>query len=88
MPGEWTRPGDTGADGVGVDLRGLAPSTTGWRRPAQAIPLAGTPDEMAEGLLAFGREGISHLQLVLLPTTPAGIAAFAPVMELLDRSVR
>jgi probable F420-dependent oxidoreductase len=44
-------------------------STTGWRRPAQAIPLAGTPEEMAEGLLAFGREGISHLQLVLLPTT-------------------
>lgn len=50
-------------------------------------PLTGSPEEIAEGLLGFAREGISHLQVWLAPSTPAGIEAFEPVLELLDKSV-
>jgi probable F420-dependent oxidoreductase len=49
------------------------------------VPLAGSPDELTEELRAFGRAGITHLQVMLLPSTPAGITAFAPVLQILDR---
>jgi len=39
---------------------------------------------VAESLLGFAREGISHLQVWLAPNTLAGVEAFAPVLELLD----
>ena len=45
----------------------------------------GTKEELAEGLRAFARAGISHVQLWLQPNTLAGIDAFLPVLELLDR---
>ncbi len=48
-------------------------------------PITGSPEEMAETLRAFAREGISHVQLWLTPTSRAGVDAFAPVLELLDR---
>jgi len=44
-----------------------------------------TPEELAERLRAFARAGISHVQLWLEPNTMAGIDAFLPVLELLDR---
>jgi alkanesulfonate monooxygenase SsuD/methylene tetrahydromethanopterin reductase-like flavin-dependent oxidoreductase (luciferase family) len=47
-------------------------------------PLAGTSEEIAAGLLAFAREGISHVQLVLDPITEASIAELAPVLEHLE----
>jgi probable F420-dependent oxidoreductase len=50
------------------------------------VPLVGSPDELAEELRAFGRAGITHLQVILLPSSSAGIAAFAPVLEILDRA--
>ena len=40
---------------------------------------------MAETLRGFAREGISHVQLWLSPTSRAGVDAFAPVLELLDK---
>jgi alkanesulfonate monooxygenase SsuD/methylene tetrahydromethanopterin reductase-like flavin-dependent oxidoreductase (luciferase family) len=48
-------------------------------------PLAGTPAEIAAGLRAYAAAGLSHLQVWLEPNTPAGIEAFAPVLEALDR---
>jgi alkanesulfonate monooxygenase SsuD/methylene tetrahydromethanopterin reductase-like flavin-dependent oxidoreductase (luciferase family) len=50
-----------------------------------APPLTGSSEELAEALCAFGRSGIDHLQVVLDPCTPAGVEAFAPVLDLLDR---
>ena len=47
----------------------------------------GSPEELAELLRAYAREGISHVQLVLDPITRASIEEFAPVLEVLDRSV-
>ena len=48
-------------------------------------PLAGPPERLAEGLRAYAREGIGHVQLWLEPNTVASLEAFAPVLELLDR---
>lgn len=48
-------------------------------------PLTGTPEELAAALQAYAHAGITHLLLRIEPETPAGIAAFAPVLELLDR---
>jgi alkanesulfonate monooxygenase SsuD/methylene tetrahydromethanopterin reductase-like flavin-dependent oxidoreductase (luciferase family) len=49
-------------------------------------PLEGSPEVIAEGLRAYAREGIGHVQLVLDPITESSIAALAPVLELLDRA--
>jgi alkanesulfonate monooxygenase SsuD/methylene tetrahydromethanopterin reductase-like flavin-dependent oxidoreductase (luciferase family) len=55
-------------------------------RPGQTAPsLTGTPDELAAEMRAYAREGIAHVQLYPDPCTVAGIAAFAPVLEILDR---
>jgi len=51
-----------------------------------AAPIRGSVDEIADVLGAFARLGISHLQVVLLPSTRAGIEAFAPVLARLDRT--
>jgi alkanesulfonate monooxygenase SsuD/methylene tetrahydromethanopterin reductase-like flavin-dependent oxidoreductase (luciferase family) len=48
-------------------------------------PLTGTPTEIAAGLRAYADAGVSHVQVWLEPNTPAGIEAFAPVLEELDR---
>jgi alkanesulfonate monooxygenase SsuD/methylene tetrahydromethanopterin reductase-like flavin-dependent oxidoreductase (luciferase family) len=48
-------------------------------------PLRGTAEELAAVLRAYAAEGIGHVQLWVEPATPTGIAAFAPVLELLDR---
>jgi probable F420-dependent oxidoreductase len=48
-------------------------------------PLAGSPETMAAELQAYAAAGISHIQLWINPTTSAGLAAFAPVLEILDR---
>jgi alkanesulfonate monooxygenase SsuD/methylene tetrahydromethanopterin reductase-like flavin-dependent oxidoreductase (luciferase family) len=48
-------------------------------------PLTGSPAEIAAGLRAHAAAGLSHIQVWLEPNTPAGIEAFAPVLEELDR---
>ncbi|MDI3340083.1 MAG: LLM class flavin-dependent oxidoreductase [Sphaerobacter sp.] len=53
--------------------------------PEGLAPLMGSPEELAEAFRAFAREGISHLQVVLRPTTLETIERLAPVLELLDR---
>jgi alkanesulfonate monooxygenase SsuD/methylene tetrahydromethanopterin reductase-like flavin-dependent oxidoreductase (luciferase family) len=47
-------------------------------------PLTGTPEQMAEALRTYAELGISHIQILLDPNTPASVEAFAPVLELLD----
>jgi alkanesulfonate monooxygenase SsuD/methylene tetrahydromethanopterin reductase-like flavin-dependent oxidoreductase (luciferase family) len=70
-----------------IDLPGSegAPSWVRHFRSLVAPPATGTPQELANLLRTFAREGISHVQLWLEPATMAGIDAFAPVLELLDR---
>ena len=54
--------------------------------PKQVVPpLEGPPEEIAEALRAYAREGIGHVQLVVDPITEASVAALAPVLEGLDR---
>ena len=48
-------------------------------------PLTGSPAEIAAGLGAYADAGLSHVQVWLEPNTPAGIEAFVPVLEELDR---
>jgi alkanesulfonate monooxygenase SsuD/methylene tetrahydromethanopterin reductase-like flavin-dependent oxidoreductase (luciferase family) len=48
-------------------------------------PLVGTPETLAEAFRGFAREGISHLQLVLSPSSEDSLEALAPVLDLLDR---
>ena len=50
----------------------------------QPTPLEGTPEEMAEALRGYAREGVGHVQLVLDPITRGSIEAFAPVLARLD----
>ncbi len=64
----------------GVRARLVSTSPTGGGEP-----LAGSPEEIAEALRGFAREGIDHVQIVHAPNTVAGIEGFAPVLEALDR---
>jgi alkanesulfonate monooxygenase SsuD/methylene tetrahydromethanopterin reductase-like flavin-dependent oxidoreductase (luciferase family) len=48
-------------------------------------PLTGSPAEIADGLRTHADAGLSHVQVWLEPNTPAGIEAFTPVLEELDR---
>jgi alkanesulfonate monooxygenase SsuD/methylene tetrahydromethanopterin reductase-like flavin-dependent oxidoreductase (luciferase family) len=47
--------------------------------------ITGTPEQITDTFRAIAREGISHVQIWLTPTSSAGVEAFAPVLELLDR---
>ena len=49
------------------------------------LPLEGAPEDVAEGLRAYARAGISHVQLVLDPITIESIQAVALVLRELDR---
>lgn len=50
-----------------------------------AEPVSGSAEEVAESLLGFAREGISHVQVFLNPATAEGIAEMAAVLDHLDR---
>jgi hypothetical protein len=41
-------------------------------------------EELAAVLPDFAAGGISHVQLIIDPVTPAGIASLAPILEALD----
>jgi alkanesulfonate monooxygenase SsuD/methylene tetrahydromethanopterin reductase-like flavin-dependent oxidoreductase (luciferase family) len=60
---------------VQVDYAGARPA-----RDADARPLAGPPEVIAEALRGFAQEGIDHLQVLLNPNTKATIEAFAPAL--------
>jgi alkanesulfonate monooxygenase SsuD/methylene tetrahydromethanopterin reductase-like flavin-dependent oxidoreductase (luciferase family) len=73
--------------GVLVDVSG-EPTLPAWVPGGNIFgplePLNGSPEEIAESLRAFAREGISHVQVWLAPNSLGGIEAFAPVLELLN----
>ncbi|MFN8591786.1 MAG: LLM class flavin-dependent oxidoreductase [Thermomicrobiales bacterium] len=56
---------------------------SGYAEP-DVDPISGSPEEIAAALRAFADVGVTHLQVRLEPNTPAGIAAFAPVLDALD----
>jgi alkanesulfonate monooxygenase SsuD/methylene tetrahydromethanopterin reductase-like flavin-dependent oxidoreductase (luciferase family) len=66
--------------GVMVDLPGYPA-----RDEPDSPPLSGSTEEIAEGLRAHAREGIAHAMLWLNSADEAGVEAFAPVLEALDR---
>ena len=63
--------------GVWVDLPG-APDR-GWNA------ITGSPEEMADGLRMYAETGYTGVQVWLNQNDTAGIEAFAPVLEILDR---
>jgi probable F420-dependent oxidoreductase len=71
--------GRTAAVFVPFDLPGAV------GHPNIAAPVHRSPEEIAAELRAYAAEGIDHVQVYLDPQTPAGVEAFAPVLELLDR---
>jgi len=71
---------------VQVRLTGGTGRVQGDYTEVEAEPLAGTPDQMAEELRAYAREGIAEVQLVLDPISRASIEEFASVLERLDRA--
>ena len=76
MRGGWARPRDAA---VIVEVEPHEPSVM------TGPPLTGSPAEIAAGLRAHAGAGLAHVQVWLEPNTPAGIEAFAPVLEELDR---
>lgn len=79
--------------GVRIDLSIRDPNRSGRASVAGATepntqprpPATGTTEEFADLLRGYVREGISHVQVSLDPVTVAGVEAFAPVLELVDR---
>jgi len=65
-----------------VQLPGGKGRVQGERPRNPAPPIAGPPDAIAAGLLAFANAGISHVQLVLDPITAGSIEALGPILEL------
>jgi alkanesulfonate monooxygenase SsuD/methylene tetrahydromethanopterin reductase-like flavin-dependent oxidoreductase (luciferase family) len=62
------------------------PLTPGQGEPGrggQSEPAS--PEQIAALLRSYAREGLSHIQLWLLPSTIAGLEWFAAVLDLLDR---
>jgi alkanesulfonate monooxygenase SsuD/methylene tetrahydromethanopterin reductase-like flavin-dependent oxidoreductase (luciferase family) len=69
LPGWESRPG---RDWI-TDLR------------ADVGPATGSAEHLAAVLRGYAAAGIDHVQVLLAPNTLAGIEAFAPVLERLDR---
>jgi alkanesulfonate monooxygenase SsuD/methylene tetrahydromethanopterin reductase-like flavin-dependent oxidoreductase (luciferase family) len=60
--------------------RAIGPSM----HPDTAEPLTGSPEEIAAGIRAFAAQGISHLQMYLVPNTIQSIERFGRVLEVLS----
>lgn len=48
-------------------------------------PICGSVNEIADQLRGFAAMGVSHVPVCLLPNSPEGVLAFAPVLEELKR---
>lgn len=48
-------------------------------------PMTGSPEDLAASLQAMEDEGIRHVQIFLMPTTPATVDGFGEVLALLER---
>jgi len=59
--------------------------TTNWVEEGPIKPVSGSPEEIASALIEYHREGITHLQICLEPTTPEAVEALAPVLDIVRR---
>jgi len=59
--------------------------TDNWVEQGPLVPLSGEPQKIAECLLEYQAEGISHLQICLEPTTAQTIESFAEVLALANK---
>ncbi len=64
---------------------GLRVALLGEKVAGGVEPLEGAPEQIADALREYARGGVSHVQVWSVPRTLAGIEAFAPVLEELDR---
>ena len=55
------------------------------RVDSASIPLAGSPELIAEGLRAYARAGVEEVQLVVDPITLESLEGVAAALEILDR---
>jgi alkanesulfonate monooxygenase SsuD/methylene tetrahydromethanopterin reductase-like flavin-dependent oxidoreductase (luciferase family) len=79
-----------GTVGVMIDIEDANPNRDWiWSQllRKQIEPLAGTSEEIAEALRAFGRLGVAHVQVWLNPATIEGIEGFAPVLAHLEQTM-
>ncbi len=53
--------------------------------PDTATPLTGSPEEIAAGLEAFADEGVSHIQIYLVPNTVETLERFRKVLHAMGR---
>jgi alkanesulfonate monooxygenase SsuD/methylene tetrahydromethanopterin reductase-like flavin-dependent oxidoreductase (luciferase family) len=62
------------------------PMAQGWQHPSTQgkQPEPTSPEEVAETLRGYAREGLSHVQLWLVPNTIASLEWFKAVLDLLD----
>jgi probable F420-dependent oxidoreductase len=79
--------------GVLIDLPDRDPNRSGRASVSGATepttkpdpPATGSPEELADLLRGYAREGITHAQVWLDPSTVVGVESFARVLDLLDR---
>ena len=64
-----------------VCVEAVPHSPSPWSVP----PLTGTPDELADRLRAYTAIGVTHIQVLPVPNTLAGLEAFARVLQAMDR---
>ena len=77
---------------VGRDPATIGRSAGIWVEPtgvsgaeAMAVPVRGSPLEIADGIRSFHAAGFTQVELMLWPSTMAALEAMAPVLEELDR---
>ena len=87
--------GDAASVAVGRDPATLGRSASvvvnlpmgqGWQRPSAQgkQPEPTSPEEVAQTLRGYAREGLSHVQLWLVPNTIASLEWFKAVLDLVD----
>ncbi len=64
---------------IAIESAPHSPSTMGVEL------VSGSPEQIAEELRGYAAAGVSQVQVWLEPATPRGIAAFVPVLDLLDQ---
>src|SRR5439155_15378770 len=62
-----------------IDAAGAGDADSRGSPPPRARPNPPPPEQTAETLRGYARQGLSHVQLWLSPSTPAGLDRFAPV---------
>ena len=78
---------EAGRDPASLERTAAVKIATGPHAPStmSVDPIEGSPEEIADALRAFAAIRMKHLQVWLEPNTVAGIEAFAPVLDILDR---